>query len=176
MEAQTGLHDRFPSKDIWLTECSGGDWQKGDLLVAQATLVISTTRNWAKSVVLWNLALDQTHGPHLGGCNDCRGVVTIDHSASPAIVTPTVDFTALAHASKFAVPGSFRIDSTSSEPSPLLHVAFRNPDGSIALLALNPAADPITFSIAWRGQSATYTLPPGAVATFHWSPKPRARR
>ncbi len=27
--AQTELHNRFPDKDIWLTECSGGEWQKG---------------------------------------------------------------------------------------------------------------------------------------------------
>ena len=175
-EAQTGLHDRFPAKDIWLTECSGGDWQKGDLLVAQVTLVIETTRNWAKSVILWNLALDQSHGPHLGGCTNCRGVVTIDDSASPAIITPTVDFTALAHASRFIVPGAFRIASTSSEPSPLLHVAFRNPDGSIALLALNPGGIAITFCIAWHGKCATYVLQPGAVVTFHWSPKSQARR
>src|SRR6267378_95314 len=64
-EAQTKLHDHFPTKGM---------------LVAQADLIIETTRNWGQSVVLWNLALDQNHAPHLGGCTDCRGVVTIDHS------------------------------------------------------------------------------------------------
>ena len=172
-EAQTKLHDRFPAKDIWLTECSGGNWQKGNLLVAQASLIIETTRHWGKSVVLWNLALDQNHGPHLGGCTDCRGVVTIDHSASPATAIPTVDHTALAHASKFVAPGALRIESISSAESPLEHVAFRNSDGSIALLVLNPGATPLTFNIAWHGQHATYALPPGAVATFRWSAKSR---
>jgi len=175
-EAQTKLHDHFPAKDIWLTECSGGEWQKGDLLVAQASLIIETTRNWAKSVVLWNLALDQNHGPHLGGCTNCRGVVTIDHSTSPATVAPTVDFTALAHASKFVAPGAFRVDSVSSEQSSLEHVAFRNSDGSIVLLVLNPVATPISFSIAWQGRNATYTLQPSTVVTFRWSVKSRAHR
>ncbi len=170
-DAQTKLHDHFPAKGIWLTECSGGEWQKGNLLVAQADLIIETTRNWGQSVVLWNLALDQNHAPHLGGCTDCRGVVTIDHSKSPTVVTPTVDFTALAHASKFVAPGALRIDSTSSEDSPLKHVAFRNADGSIVFLALNPGESAVTFSIAWQGQYATYVLQPGAVTTFHWSPK-----
>jgi len=154
-EAQTKLHDHFPSKGIWLTECSGGEWQKGNLLVAQANLIIETTRNWGQSVVLWNLALDQNHAPHL--------------------VTPTVDFTALAHASNFVAPGALRIDSISSEESPLKHVAFRNSDGSIVLLALNPSESAITFSIAWQSQYATYTLQPHAVATFHWPPKSRTR-
>jgi glucosylceramidase len=173
-EAQTKLHDHFPVKDIWLTECSGGEWQKGNLLVAQASLVIETTRNWGKSVVLWNLALDQNHGPHLGGCTDCRAVVTIDHSTSPTTVIPTVDFTALAHASKFVAPGALRIDSSSSEESPLKHVAFRNPDGSIVMLVLNPATTAITFNVVMQGQYATYELPPGGVVTLHWRPESRA--
>jgi glucosylceramidase len=175
-EAQTKLHDSFPAKDIWLTECSGGEWQKGNLLVAQSSLIIETTRNWAKSVVLWNLALDQNHDPHLGGCHDCRGVITIDHSTSPAAIIPTVDFTALAHAARFVAPGAFRIDSTSSEQSPLEHVAFRNSDGSIVLVALNTAATPVTFNVAWQGQYASYTLPPSTVVTLRWSGKSRARR
>jgi glucosylceramidase len=175
-EAQAKLHDHFPAKDIWLTECSGGEWQKGNLLVAQASLIIETTRNWGKSVVLWNLALDQNHGPHLGGCTDCRAVVTIDHSTSPTTVIPTVDFTALAHASNFVAPGALRIDSTASEESPLKHVAFRNSDGSIVLLGLNPSESALTFSIAWQSQYATYTLQPGAVVTFHWPQKLQTHR
>jgi glucosylceramidase len=171
-EAQTKLNDLYPAKPIWLTECSGGDWQKGNLLVQQANLIIEATRNWAKSVVLWNLALDQNHGPHLGGCTNCRAVVTIDHSTSPATVTPTVDFTALAHVSKFVLPGAFRIDSASPASSTLQHVAFRNLNGSIVLLVLNPADAPATFAIEWHGQQASYTLKPASVATFRWTAKP----
>ena len=174
-EAQTKLHDHFPTKGIWLTECSGGEWQKGNLLVAQADLIIETTRNWGQSVVLWNLALDQNHAARLGGCADCRGVVTIDHSKSPTAVTPTVDFTALAHASNFVAPGALRIDSVASEESPLKHGAFRNSDGSIVLLALNPSESAIIFSVAWQSEYATYTLQPRAVVTFHWPPKSRTR-
>jgi glucosylceramidase len=174
-EAQTQLHDHFPAKGIWLTECSGGEWQKGNLLVEQARLIIETTRNWAQSVVLWNLALDQNHEPHLGGCKNCRGVVTIDDSTSPATVIPTVDFTALSHASKFVVSGALRIDSISSQQTSLEHVAFRNSDGSIVLLVLNPAATPASFNIAWQGQCATYTLQPNTVVTFRWAAKSQAR-
>jgi O-glycosyl hydrolase len=173
--AQSGLHDRFPDKGIWLTECSGGNWQKGDLLVGQANLIIQTTRNWGKSVVLWNLALDQNHGPHLGGCSDCRGVVTIDDSASPASFAPTVDFTALAHVSKFARPGAYRIASSAEGEPGIEHVAFRNDDGSVVLLALNSGAAPVRFNIEWKGQFAAYTLDSGAVATFSWSPKSTKR-
>ena len=168
-EAQSRLHDHFPAKGIWLTECSGGEWQKGSLLAAQVNLIIETTRNWGQSVVFWNLALDQNHSPHLGGCTDCRGVVTIDHSKLPAKVTPTVDFTALGHASKFVAPGAFRIDSSTFEQDRLESVAFRNPDGSIVLIVLNGGTTAATFNLSWKDQYASYRLEPAAVATFRWS-------
>jgi glucosylceramidase len=167
--AQTEFHNRFPDKDIWLTECSGGEWQKGRLLEEQARLIISTTRNWAKSVILWNLALNQNHEPFLGGCKTCRAVVTIDDSVSPSRIIPTVDFTALGHASKFVAPGAFRIDSSTFEQDRLESVAFRNPDGSIVLIVLNGATTAATFNFGWKGKYASYHLEPAAVATFRWS-------
>jgi O-glycosyl hydrolase len=57
-----------------------------------------------------------------------------------------VDFTVLAHASNFVAPGALRIDSIASEESSLKHVAFRNSDGSIVLLALNPTGSAIALA------------------------------
>jgi glucosylceramidase len=168
--AQTELHERFPNKDIWLTECSGGDWQKGKLLEEQTRLIIGATRNWAKSVVLWNLALNQNHEPYLGGCTTCRGVITVNDSASPAQVIETVDFTALGHASKFVQPGALRIESNSFGQGSLEDVAFQNPDGSIVLLVLNGGGSIMKIDISWRGTYASATLGPGVVATFRWTP------
>jgi len=168
--AQSELHERFPEKSIWLTECSGGEWQKGDLLEQTIELVIGATRNWAKSVVLWNLVLDQNHQPFLGGCQTCRGVVTIDHSVSPAKIVSNQDFTALAHASKFIAPGAVRIASTTFGQGSLESVAFGNPDGSIVLIVLNSGGAATAFNVGWKNQYATYRLDPHAVATFRWSP------
>jgi len=167
--AQSELHERFPDKDIWLTECSGGDWQTGKLLQQQVRLVIGATRNWAKSVVLWNLALDQNHEPFLGGCTTCRGVITVDHSSQPSKIVPTVDYTALGHASKFVMAGAHRVESNTFGEGNLEDVAFRNPDGSLILLVLNSGGSPATFNIAWAGKYATYKLPAAAVATFRWN-------
>jgi len=166
--AQMELHERFPDKEIWMTECSGGEWQKGNLLEQQIRLIINSTRNWAKTVVLWNLALDQNHEPYLGGCTTCRGVVTVNHSASPTQVVRTVDSTALAHVSKFLKPGSRRIASNSFDQGSLEDVAFQNLDGSVVLLVLNSSGAPLPFNIAWRGEFASYVLPASAVATLRW--------
>jgi hypothetical protein len=105
---------QFPGKDTWFTECSGGQWDHDfahNLQYFTRTLVIGTTRGWARGVSLWNLALDENYGPHKGGCGDCRGVVTID--SKTGAVTRNVEYYALAHASRFVRPGARRIASTS---------------------------------------------------------------
>ena len=166
--AQSELHERFPNLPIWVTECSGGDWQKGNLLVEQVRLIIDSTRNWSHSVILWNLALDQNHEPHLGGCKNCRAVITVKTADGTGEAVPTVDFTALAHVSKFVRPGARRIESNTFGPGSLEDVAFRNPDGSLVLLVLNSGSKPVTFNVGWKGKYAVYTLPGDSAATFTW--------
>jgi len=173
--AQNELHERHPEKEIWMTECSGGEWQTGKLLQQQVRLVIETTRNWAKSVVLWNLALNQLHQPYLGGCTTCRGVVTVNDAATPAQITTTVDFTALAHASQFTMPEAYRVESNTFGAGSLEDVAFVNPDGSLVLLVLNSGNTDVTFNLGWRGKFASYKLAGGSVATLRWN-TPEATR
>lgn len=166
--AQSELHERFPNRPIWLTECSGGGWQKGKLLDEQVRLIIDSMRNWSQSVILWNLALDQNHEPHLGGCKNCRGVITVNATDNAAETIPTADFTALAHVSKFVRPGAYRIESNTFGPDSLEDVAFRNPDGSLVLLVLNSGSKRVTFNIGWEKKYAVYTLPGHSAATFTW--------
>ena len=167
--AQDELRQRFPDKEIWMTECSGGDWQKGKVLQQQVELVINVTRHCAKSVILWNLALNQNHEPYLGGCTTCRGEIVVDESSSPTQVKTTVDYTALGHASKFVQPGARRIESNTFGQGSLQDVAFQNSDGSIVLLVLNSGEGTTEFNIGWRGQFAQYKLGSGAAATFVWN-------
>lgn len=167
--AQNVVHDAHPDKDTYFTECSGGNWAPSfsDNLVWMAQhLIIGATRGWARGVLFWNLALDEHHGPHTGGCGDCRGVVTID-SASGAI-TRNEEYYALAHASRFVRPGARRIGSTSGIEG-LESVAFRNSDdGSKAVIVVNTAAAERRFAVRWAGRSVRYTIPARAVVTFWW--------
>ena len=130
--------------------------------------MIGATRAWGRGVILWNLALDEHHGPHAGGCKNCRGVVTIDSTTGN--VERNVEYYCLAHLSRFVRPGARRIDST-TDINDLQSVAFRNlDDGSIALLVLNGASESRSFFVRIAGQSFYYQLPEGAVATFTWRP------
>jgi glucosylceramidase len=165
---QAALHDRWPDKETWFTECSGGGWAPGwsnNLLYFARTLVIGTTRGWAKGVLLWNLALDENNGPHLGGCDNCRGVVTIDSRSGE--VTRNVEYYALAHASRFVRPGAYRVWSGSGAAG-LDTVAFANADGTLALLVANASDAPGRFAVRVGGRAFSYELPARSVATFAW--------
>jgi len=168
VSAQTKVHDAYPAVDTYFTECSGGEWAPSfadNLKWNVRTLVIGAPRNWARGVLLWNLALDELHGPYTGGCGNCRGVVTINSQSGA--VTRNVEYYALAHASRFVRPGARRIESTSVVAG-LETVAFRNPDGSTALIVLNTDVADRRFAVRWGAKSLVYVLPAGAVATLRW--------
>ncbi len=169
VSAQSIPHSAYPDKDSYFTECSGGEWATNfadNLKFNVGTIVIGATRNWARGVALWNLALDEKGGPHTGGCGNCRGVVTID--SKTGAYTPNVEYYALAHASRFVRPGAYRIQSQSADTT-LANVAFKNPDGyTKVLIVLNTAKEPRTFAVRSSGRSFRYTLPAASVVTLTW--------
>lgn len=169
VSAQGVVQREFPDKDVWFTECSGGAWDPdfgSSLGWMTRNLIIGTTRGFARGVVLWNLALDENSGPHLGGCGNCRGVVTID--SRTGAVTRNVEYYVLAHASRFVRRGAARIASNSGIGG-LDSVAFRNgDDGSIVLIMANGAASAQSFTIRFAGRQFAATLSAGAVATYVW--------
>jgi glucosylceramidase len=160
----------YPDKDVYFTECSGGDWATNfadNLNFNVGKLVIGATRNWARGVALWNLALDEKGGPHLGGCGNCRGVVTID--SKTGAYAPNVEYYSLGHAGKFVRPGAYRVESSSAD-STLPNVAFRNPDGyTKVLIVLNTVKEPRAFVVRSGGRSFSYKLPAMSAVTFTWS-------
>jgi glucosylceramidase len=172
VKAQDTIHERFPNKGIWLTECAGGSWQKENPLLSTAHLLVGATRHWAKSVVLWTIILDTEHNPPAGGCGTCRGLVTVDLHKSSASVIYNGDFYGLGQASRFVTPGAVRIGSTSPGPESLETVAFQNVNGTIALFVINQQAKPIQFAIRWHDRLASVVLTPQSVATYTWMPTP----
>lgn len=170
--AQGSIQELFPDKGIWFTECTGVTTSPNfhnNLGFNMHNLLIGSVREGARSVILWNMALDQEAGPTNGnGCHTCRGVITVDWSTTPATVRYEVEYYSLGQLAKFVVPGAHRIDSNIA--GPIESVAFQNPDGSIVLVAYNSSTATTNFSVNWRGKVFTYTLTDGSVATFKWDP------
>ncbi|MCT9007181.1 ricin-type beta-trefoil lectin domain protein [Streptomyces rhizosphaerihabitans] len=164
---QTSVHNQYPGLDAFGTEHSGGTWianqQREDMLN-----IVDYTRNWAKSVTKWSLAVDQNKGPHNGGCGTCTGLITVHNGdGASGTVDYTVEYYTMGHLTKFVRPGAQRIASTASSAVP--NVAWRNPDGSKALIAYNDGSAAKSVTINWGGQHATYSLPGKTSATFTWS-------
>lgn len=163
--AQAKVHAAFPLKDADFTECAGGAWMPGwdaPFGWMMRNLVIGATRNWARTVTLWNLALDENHGPHLGGCSNCRGVITVD--SKTGAITRNPEYYVLAHVSRFVRRGARRIASTSIAGE-IESVAFRNPDGSVVLVAYNSSASAKVVGIRLARRQATAMLPAHSAAT-----------
>ncbi|AGL19744.1 glycosyl hydrolase [Actinoplanes sp. N902-109] len=164
------VHDQYPGVPQFSTEHSGGTWI-GNQHNEDLADIVNYGRNWSGSLVKWSLAVDQTMGPHNGGCGTCTGLITVQNGGSRAgQVDYTIEYYTTGHLTKYVRPGAYRIASTASTTVP--NIAWRNPDGSKALIAHNggTAAQPV--KVVWGNQSFTYTLPARTTATFTWNGTP----
>lgn len=162
------VHQAYPAKEVFFSECSGGDWAPdwgGSLSWMTDNLIIAATRAGSKGSILWNLALDEKRGPHLGGCGNCRPVVTVD--SRTGAVTRNVEYYVLGHVSRFVAPGA-RAIASSGAPAGVTHAAFRNADGTLVLLAHNGNAAPVSYTVRWGTSAYPVTMPAGEVMTFTW--------
>ena len=164
ISALSTVHDAFPSKNIYFTEqytSSTGDFGS-DLKWHVKNVIIGSMRNWSKNSLEWNLANDPNFSPHTnGGCTVCKGAITINSSES---YTKNVAYYIIAHASKFVPPNSIRI--ATSQSGTLNNVAFKTPDGKLALIVENDGANVQAFNIKLNGKWATTILEGGSVATY----------
>ncbi|UOQ96438.1 glucosylceramidase [Hymenobacter sp. 5317J-9] len=165
IEALSKVHAAHPEKNVYFTEQWIGAPGKfaDDLAWHTGTLIIGATRNWARTVLEWNLAADPQQNPHTpGGCTQCLGALTLAGNA----VTRNPAYYIVAHASKFVRPGSVRV--ASAEVDGLPNVAFRTPGGQHVLIVLNAGKTPRTFGLSHRGRQVAASLPAGAVGTYVW--------
>ncbi len=160
--AMTTIYTADQAVGAYETECATG---AAVTPISTPDLLMQSVQNYAKTVELWNLALDPNHGPHSGGCPDCLGVVTIDQNTGN--VTYSNDYYQVGQYSKFVVPGALHIASNSL--GSLADVAFKNPDGSKVMVAHNDGSSSSSFQVLWGNQGFNYTLPAGATVTFKWS-------
>jgi glucosylceramidase len=172
----SAIHLQAPDLDQIVSECS-----PGLVVYDPAEALISSLRNWASAVGLWNLALDPSGGPVQlpnRGCPHCTGIVTIDEQTHR--VTYGLNYYQLGQLTKFVVPGAVRIAANSfvddfrtdtglyGVTPGLDDVAFRNPDGSTVLVAYNNSDSWIKFAVAQGRRAFQYAMPPRTTGTFIW--------
>jgi glucosylceramidase len=173
-DAITTEHQLFPRLDEIVDECSPG------LTPSISETLISSLRNWASAVVFFNLALNPERGPvqppnH--GCPPCTAESTVYPDGHFDL---NLNFYELGQASHFIDRGAVRISTQNyvsyaiagNDPniatSGLDDVAFRNPNGSVVLVAYNNSKGAIRFGVEWQKQWFTHRLPAHATVTFEW--------
>ncbi len=167
VSAMSQVHDAHPNVGIYFTECSGGDFAPdyaANLSWNTENLIVGATRNWSKTVLFWNLALDENDGPKNGGCDDCRGVVTINSNTNA--ITKNEEYVLLGHISKFVKPGAKRIQTTNTRSQDISQVAFKNPDGGIVVIAFNHKSEKQKVQFQLNEDAFNYEIEGGMLTTF----------
>lgn len=159
------VHDAWPDKQLLFTEgCQEGgphtgEWELGE---RYARSIIQDLNHWTVGWIDWNLLLDHTGGPnHVG--NLCSAPVLAD-VASDALLYQN-SFAYLGHFSRFIKPGARRVLCAATLEA-LECCAFSNPDGSLAVVALNRTEAAIDFSLRVGDGRYAATLPARAIATY----------
>lgn len=163
------VHNSYPEKNLYFTEMSIGTWGGGfesDLLWNMREVFIGAVNNWSKSVVVWNLMLDDKRGPNRpGGCQTCYGVVDINSSDYKAIVYQSFYYN-LAHMSKVINPGAVRIATSGYKPSGFIYTAVKNPDSTYGIVAQNDNGIDLSVTFALGDKSFSYLIPPMSIVSF----------
>ncbi len=163
-----------PDKSIYFTEASIGTWNytfDGCLINDFESIFLGTLSRMGKGVLLWNMMLDNEGKPYRpGGCSTCYGAIEINSSDYKTLKFNS-HYYDLAHCSKVVRPGAQRIAASDIKVPNLSYLAFRNPDGSYAMIVLNRNAEPQTLTVAGPEKGFRYEVPGQSIASFRWSEK-----
>lgn len=161
------VYEAYPDKNIFFTEgCAESfnatrynAWALGE---EYGRSMINDFNNGMVGFTDWNILLDETGGPnHVG--NFCFAPVHGDTKTGQLIYTNAYYY--IGHFSKFIKPGAKRIISSSSR-SQLLTTAFKNEDGTVAVIVMNQGSIKTPYSLWINGKAAELTALPHSIATL----------
>ncbi len=124
--------------------------------------IIGCLNNFVDGWIDWNMVLDRQGGPNWFK-NWCLAPVIADPENDEVYFTPM--YYALSHFSRYIRPGAERIGFELSDNS-VLTTAAQNPDGSIAIVLLNPTLVSKTLSINLGSKQASVTINKEAIQTI----------
>jgi glucosylceramidase len=193
------VHDAFPEKSAYFTE--GGPLRDPDAARVPGSnpqmgwahwsaWANGVFRNWARSLTVWNMVLDENGTPYIGHpdpddppLGPSTGIITVESGTHK--ITRNSRFWAIAHYSKHVRRGAkvFRTDGvaeipaqpSSAQPSAeqpttggVSHVGFRNPDGSMVVVLTN-GGEERQIQLMLGSSALEVELPADSVLTLQWS-------
>jgi glucosylceramidase len=177
--AMTRLHEAFPAKNAYWTE-GGPDLSAPDYATDWANwgeTFNGVLNNWARSIVSWNLALDEQGKPNIGPFS-CGGVITVENGSHK--ITKSGQYWAFAHYSKHIKRGAKVFATNGLDPAVsgglleertgggVTHSGFRNPDGSFVVVLANRGAEK-QLQLVQGLNALEVNLPADSLVTLQWS-------
>lgn len=162
------VHDAYPDKALLFTEgCQEGgphigEWGLGE---RYARSMINDLNRWTVGWVDWNLVLDEQGGPnHVG--NFCSAPIIADtRLCTVEGVLYQSSYYYIGHFSRYIRPGAERILCAPTLDA-LECTAFRNADGSIAVVVMNREETPVGFALKYNDQAAMTEAPARSITTY----------
>jgi len=160
------VHTLYPAKHLIFTEgtpanfdsTAYGRWNLGE---AYGRSMIHDFNSGAEAWTDWNILLDEKGGPnHVG--NFCFAPIHADTRTGRLIYTNSYYY--IGHFSKFIRPGARRIAVAPSR-SMLLATGFVNPDGTVAIVVMNPTAKASDYHIRIGPAAVTVPSRPHSIQT-----------
>ena len=165
-EALDLVRRAFPDKQLVLSECCVGFSrpEAGRLprnAVQYAHEYIGDLKHGANALIDWNLYLDQFGGPnHVA--NYCNAPVMCD--VDEGTVHPLPSYAFIRAIGQAIQPGATRVE-TSAYTAALDTVAFRNPDGTLAVVLLNRGHKALPVTLRVGNDTTACTVDAGSIAT-----------
>ncbi len=160
------VNESFPQTNLLFTEgCAErfdgnriNDWSLGEKYARSMIHDFNVgTVGWTD----WNILLDEKGGPnHVG--NFCFAPIITDPVKG---LQYTNAYYYIGHFSKFVRPGAKRINASSNR-SGLLTTAFKNTDGSIAVVVMNGSDKKIDYQVYMNGKAAQTNSLPHSITTL----------
>lgn len=161
------IHERYPVLSIYQTEQECGDGRNDWRFCRYAwTLMKHYLTNGATAYMYWNMALKQGGVSRWGWAQN--SLVTVDTQTGTYTYNP--EYYLLKHVSHFVQPGAVRLETASWSGYENL-LAFRNPDGRIAVVLQNDLCEPMPIRVRVGEQVFAPELPPDSFSTIVVDPE-----
>jgi glucosylceramidase len=163
------IHKLYPNLHLVMTEgCvellldKNKDNSIGDFSHAEryAHQMINDFNHYCEGYIDWNLSLDSKGGPnHVG--NFCEAPVMISKDGDMKLM---YSFHAIAHFSRYILPGAYRIESGSDNPD-IEMVSYENPDKSLVCVIFNGSDNTHTINDPYE-EGLSLELSPHTIYTI----------
>lgn len=189
----TMAHDKAPNKhiietegcvdaedphwkdDAWYWQCEatdwGWDWAPDDQkhlhpkyvpVFRYARDIIGCLNNWVDGWIDWNMVLDRQGGPNWAK-NWCLAPVIADTENDEVYFTPM--YYSILHFSRYLRPGA-KVLGVKCDNKEVMATAVRNPDDTIAVVAINQGANPVGLDLVVDGKHYDLSISKEAIQTI----------